>query len=218
MNWFQRWLAGWRGAGPARLVVVLIDGADLALVDRFLGEGLLPHLALLCDVGQRIDFEDGRHFEPLAILELLRERHIQAQLLSLLPLDADADLEAICVADRAQQVRMRVALGRRRWRAVVAVFPMLAQLETLFGPAPNAEQRLVLRDVHVRMDEVVGKAFSFVDARTVLLAVVRSRRFTSDGVSPAAVFVSRGVGDQPIDASDLAGFVARLLNGSAGCA
>lgn len=215
MNWFRRWLAGWRGEGPARLVVVLIDGADLALVDRYLGEGLLPHLALVSDVGRRIDFAVGRSFEPPAIFELLRGQRIRTQILSQVPLDAAADLDAICASDRAQQDRLRVALGRRRWRAVVAVFPMLAQLESLFGPTPDAEQRLVLRDVHVRMDEVVGKAMSFVDARTEFLAAIRPRRSTINAPAQAAVFVSRAVSDQPNGVDDLAEVVSQLLDGSA---
>jgi hypothetical protein len=92
---------------------------------------------------------------------------------------------------------------------------MLAQLESLFGPTPDAEQRLVLRDVHVRMDEVVGKAMSFVDARTVFLAAIRPRRSTINAPAQAAVFVSRAVSDQPNGVDDLAEVVSQLLDGSA---
>ena len=50
---------------------------------------------------------------------------------------------------------------------------MPARLKQLFGPQPDESQRFVLRDVYARMDEIVGKAFSFVDERTALLAVIR---------------------------------------------
>jgi hypothetical protein len=59
---------------------------------------------------------------------------------------------------------------------VVGVFDMPARVEQLFGPRPDESQHLVLRDVYARMDEIVGKAFSFVDEQTALLVVVGAQR------------------------------------------
>jgi hypothetical protein len=175
MNWLRRLLANaWtRDRGQVRrVVVVVLEGLKPALIDYYLEQGLLHNLALLSDVGTRILLRDLEIdlAEPLASAGV--KNRLRTRVLRAMSIRNPPDLNAICAADRLQQERMITALSRARGGLVVAVFDMPLQLARLFGPDPTDDQRQITRDVYARMDEIVGKAFSFVDAATVLFVVV----------------------------------------------
>jgi hypothetical protein len=110
-------------------------------------------------------------------------------------------------------------LSRRRTQVVAAVFDMPLQLERLFGPHPQSDQQLILRDVYARMDEVVGKAFSFVDETTVLLAVVPGRQCPepeAQGPVAGSMYVSRPWQPQKPDGTPVSQLVLELLGVSHG--
>jgi hypothetical protein len=211
MNWYQRWWAGWRGEGPTRVAILSLEGLERGLVDRYFEEGSLPNLAFLGDVGQRFDVDDCRSLDPIALCEALRQRRVRARFIPPPRIASPADLDVICAADRAQQERLIAALERRRPRVIVASFPMMVQLAELFGPTPGGTQQQVLRDVVARMDEVVGKALSVIDARTILLVVLHPCRTATDVVMPASVFSSRALADGPQEAGSFASVVLALL-------
>ena len=177
MNWLRRLLAnGWtRDRGQVRrVVVVVLEGLEPALVDHYMEQGLLHNLALLSDIGTRTRLRDSGP-EFVDSLESATAKHrVRTQVLMATAIRNPPDLSAICVADRTQQERMIAALLRARRGLVVVVFDMPLQLARLFGPDPTDDQRQIIRDVYARMDEIVGKAFSFVDGSTVLFAAVPS--------------------------------------------
>jgi len=180
MDWFWRLVGHWQSNGPSkirRVIVLVIDGLDSALVDDYLGQGLLHHLALLGDIGGRAPLINSAMLAAGGSLcDAVGELGVRSvELRPVVPWQS-ADLAAICTADREQQERLYTALGRSRPPVVVGVFDMPARVEQLFGPRPDESQRLVLCDVYARMDEIVGKAFSFVDEQTALLVVVGSQR------------------------------------------
>jgi len=189
MDWFWRLLG--RGETSAlgelrRIIVLVIEGLEPALVDEYLEQGLLHHLTLLSDIGDRRSLvnsamgADGR-----SLGDAIGKLGLPA--VELRPPDPrqPVDLAAICAADRQQQEQLFAALGRSRPAVVVGVFDMPARLSEFFAPRPDESQRLVLRDIYARMDEIVGKALSFVDARTVLLAVIRAPD-TGEVATPSA--------------------------------
>ena len=180
MDWFWRLVGHWQSNGSnkiRRVIVLVIDGIEPALVDEYLEQGLLHHLALLGDIGGRTPLINSAMLAAGGSLcDAVGELGVRSvELRSVVPRQP-ANLAAICAADREQQERLYTALGRSRPPVVVGVFDMPARVEQLFGTRPDESQRLVLRDVYARMDEIVGKAFSFVDEQTALLVVVGAQR------------------------------------------
>jgi hypothetical protein len=220
MDWFWRLLGRERTRGPSkirRVIVLVIDGLEPALVDEYLDEGLLHHLALLSDIGGRAPLLDSGA-EARAVCGSLRHAisRLGVQAVELPPVEPSppADLAAICAADRQQQERLLAALARSRPAVVIGVFDMPARLKRLFGSRPDESQRLVLRDVHARMDEIVGKAFSFVDERTALLAVVSGKNpgdVTPPSAPVALLFSSRKLSDSFAAEINLESAIASLL-------
>jgi hypothetical protein len=175
MNWLRRLVANWRTTRPGqfrRVIVLLFDGLEPAAVDRYLDEGPLHYLALVSDVGTRDEWAEFEPLEPAEFAATLTGRGLRTVVLPALSEPPPDGLAGICAADRRQQERLLAALSRGRSEVIVAVFDMAAQLARLYGPHPDADQQRIIRDVYARMDEIVGKAFSFVDDRTALLAVV----------------------------------------------
>lgn len=175
MNWLRNLLAAWRTKrtrGIRRVVVLKLVGLDLSRVDQYLAEGLLHYLALLGDIGSRARLEGANVLDVVSVAENLRFHGLRAIALANVPPASPVDLDRLCVADRAQQEQLICVLQRRQPCVVLCEFDMLVQLGLLFGPEPDADQQLILRDVYARMDEIVGKALSFVDEATALLVVV----------------------------------------------
>ena len=101
----------------------------------------------------------------------------------------------------------------RRDGVVVCVFDMAAQLGRLYGPQLSAEQQLVMRDVYARMDEVVGKAMSFVDDRTVLVVIARGADSDVEPIqSRGLAFASCRLESALTKGADLTKIVLGLLN------
>jgi hypothetical protein len=218
MDWLRRLLAKWRTHGPVgvrRIIVLEIVGLEPALVDDYLEQGLLHHLALLCDIGGRALFSNSAlSAADGSLCNAIGELGIRSIVLRPAAPRQPVDLAAICAADRAQQERLFAALARSRPAVVVGVFDMPARTERLFGPRPDENQRLVLRDVYARMDEVVGKAFSFVDTRTALLAVIRGQACGEPAPSSTRtglLFSSRKLSRLGADRSDLATSISDIL-------
>jgi len=189
MDWVRRMLHGWRtsGRGGVRRVVVLgFAGLEPALVDRYLEQDLLHYSALLSDVGTRADWVDSRTLDAARLASAIGKFGVRTVALPSPHLSSPADMQAICAADRQQQDRLIAALARWRPGVVLSEFDMPAQLARLFGPDPDARERQVIRDVYARMDEIVGKAFSFVDDRTVLLAAIAGPRVAGASEQSAA--------------------------------
>ncbi|MEX2091230.1 MAG: hypothetical protein WD971_01065 [Pirellulales bacterium] len=189
MAWLWRLLANWRISGQGRVrrvVVVGFDGLEPALVDHYLEQGLLHNLALLGDVGTRAAWVDSRPFDAASLAATIGGHGVRAVVLPALHAPGQETLQAICADDGAQQERLIAALARSRRGVIVCVFDMPARLQILFGPHPDEGQRSVLRDVYARMDEIVGKAFSFVDDRTVLLAAIPSSNVAGAATESAA--------------------------------
>ncbi len=177
MAWLWRLLARWRTRRQSRVchvVVVGFEGLEPALVDHYLEQGLLHNLALLGDVGTRAAWVDSRPFDAASLAATIGGHGVQVVLLPAQSAPGQENLTTICADDTAQQERLIAALARSRPGVVVCVFDMPARQQILSGPHPDEGQRIVLRDVYARMDEIVGKAFSFVDDRTVLLAAIPS--------------------------------------------
>ena len=219
MNWLWRWLESWRAGGKSavrRVIVLEIDGLEPALVDEYLEQGLLHSLALLSDIGARVPLVNSPTYAiGGSICDALRKSGVRT--VELLPLEPPkpTDLTAICAVDRGQQQRLFAALARLRPAVVVCKFDMPARLKQLFGPQPDESQRYVLRDVYARMDEIVGKAFSFVDEKTALLAVIRGE--SSGDVAPTSaetglLYSSRKLSDSASEGAELAAVVTGLLN------
>ena len=210
MGWFQRLVDRWRAGEPVRVhrvFVVVLEGLDSSLVDHHLEQGLLQNLALLSDIGTRATWVDFREFDPNDLNASLAEQRLRVVTLPASS-EAPADLHAVCAADRRQQERMIAVLRRGKAGVVVAVFDMLAQLARLYGPQPDADQQLVIRDVYARMDEVVGKAYSFVDERTALLAAIRGPSDLEAGLIFASVPLDRARAAEV----SLPGLVRQLLD------
>jgi hypothetical protein len=162
-------------SGLRRIIVLVIEGLDPALVDEFLEQGLLHHLALLTDVGGHGSLVDSAlGVDDDSLGEAIGRLGVRAVELRPTKSRQSTSLAALCAADRQQQERLFAALARWRPTVVIGVFDLPARVKQLFGHQPDESQRLVLRDLYARMDEVIGKAFSFVDAQTVLLAVIRA--------------------------------------------
>jgi hypothetical protein len=77
----------------------------------------------------------------------------------------------------------------------------------------------VIRDVHARMDEHVGKAFSFVDSETALVVVIPARCVDSSPISgetnTCRVFVSCPLPTDEPPPTSLADLVQKLLGSAA---
>ena len=189
MEWIRRLLVNWlarRQGRVGRVVVVVLEGLEPALVDHYLEQGLLHNLALLGDVGTRAASVDSRPFDAASLAATIGGHGVRTVVLPALRSSGQENLQAICADDRAQQERLIAALARSRRGVIVCVFDMPARLQILFGPHPDEGQRIVLRDVYARMDEIVGKAFSFVDERTVLLAAIPSSNVAGAATESAA--------------------------------
>ena len=218
MDWFWRLFGRGRENGPSRvrrIIVLVIDGLEPALVDAYLEQGLLHHLALLGDFGGRGPLvHSATGAASGSLLDAIGKLGVPVVELQPVEPRQPADLEAICAADRHQQERLFAALARSRPTVVVGVFDMPARVKRLFGPRPDESQRLVLRDIYARMDEIVGKAFSFVDAGTALLAAIDASK-TGEGASPSTslglLFSSRRLSRLDSAGIDLESAVAGLL-------
>jgi len=200
MEWMRRLLAGRRATGTGqfrRVVLVVLDGLEPALVDRYLEQGWLHNIALLGDVGTRAAWINSRPVALDGCAAIVAKRGIRTTVLVPLPGPMPPDVESLCAADRDQQERLLAALMRRRPGLVLSVFDLPARLVQLFGhgpvAGPDASQQQVIRDVYVRMDEVVGKAFSFVDDRTALVVGIPAQPLvgaSADALAAGLVFAS----------------------------
>lgn len=192
---FERWWP--KGQGWLRRRILLeIVGLEPTAVDRYLGEGLLHNLALLSDIGGRASLDGPLAAQTAAIRATASKRGVRVIELRQALESGDSQLSTICRDDESQQARLIEQLSLRTSNElVIAMFDMPARLNKLFGPNPINAERLVLRDVYARMDEVVGKAYSFVDdsvALAVVLAPHRDRQSICDA-PPALLFSSRGL-------------------------
>jgi hypothetical protein len=217
MNLLRAILDAWRRQrtrGIRRVIVVVLEGLDIAEVDYYLEQGLLHYLALMSDIGTRFELNRAASVDCDELCRALRAERVRGVSMPRAATPPHRDLDEICATDRAQQEQMIAALRRRRNRVVACRFDMLKQLARLFGPHPSADEQLIVRDVYARMDEVVGKALSFLDGETVLMAVIGPQR---DAVhSAASTRGSEVIISRPVDASDcrshsLAEIVLRLL-------
>lgn len=71
-----------------------------------------------------------------------------------------------------------------------------------------------MRDLYARMDEVVGKAFSFVDATTVLLAVIPGKHGTEamdGGFTTGFLYASRPLPGPSAAGTSVSQLVLQLL-------
>jgi hypothetical protein len=217
MEWFRRLIALGRSKYDdrvRRVIVIVLEGLKLELVDRYLEQGLLHNLALLSDVGTRTTLDASLSNDLETVAKAVTNNRLKSVVLSPVPISGAIDLQSICVADRAQQERLIAALSRRRIQVVAAMFDMPLQLEMLFGPRPQSDEQLILRDVYARMDEIVGKAFSFVDTSTVLLAVIPGRHSSEPihrGAAAGRLFVSRRLGPRCPDRMSVSELVVELL-------
>ena len=179
LRWLNRSPREDRPASISRVIALRLEGLVPALVIRYLEEGLFQHLALLSDIGSQAELADVVATDLDAFCIAMHRHGVHAMVLPAALLPADVNLVGICAADRVQQEQMIAALKERRDGVVVCVFDMVAQLGRLYGTPLNAEQQLVFRDVYARMDEIVGKALSFVDDRTVLVVIARGANLKS---------------------------------------
>jgi hypothetical protein len=217
MSWIQQLHSTWRSDGPIRRVVVLVlEGVEPGPVERYIGQGLLHNLALLGDIGARSAWKEAgaATFESLATP--FREVGARVEALPAASRDASNDLDACCAADAAQQEKLFAELIRGRSGVVVAEFDLLARLTQQFGAEPDDKQREIVRDVYARMDEVVGKAYSFVDERTVLVVAMRGTR-VADQHSGGLLFASCRLEDLGSTGESISAVVGKLLaSGSSG--
>jgi hypothetical protein len=200
MEWMRRLLAGMRATATGRfrrVVLVVLDGLEPGLVELYLEQGLLHNLALLSDVGTRAVWINSRPLTLDNYAATVAKSGIRTTTLFPLSCPTPPDVEALCAADRDQQERLLAALLRGRSGLVLSVFDLPARLVQLFSHGPDANpdagQQQVLRDVYVRMDEVVGKAFSLVDDRTALVVGIPAQRFaeaSADALAAGLVFAS----------------------------
>jgi hypothetical protein len=193
---FECWLPKGQG-GLRRRILIEIVGPEPVAVDRYLGEGLLHNLALLSDVGGRGRLAHTAAAEIAAVRATAGQCKVRVIELSPAPGVGNSQLSTICRDDESQQARLIEQLSRRpAGELVVATFDMPARLRRLFGSNPSESEQLVLRDVHARMDEIVGKAYSFVDDSVALAVVIAprpDRQSICDAPPPALVFSSRGL-------------------------
>lgn len=158
-----------------RVVVIVLEGLELDLVERSLEQGLLHNLALLSDIGTRVAFTKPQLNVVESLARVANTNSLRSVFLPAVSIAGAIDLRSICAADRAQQARLFAALSRRPPQIVGAEFDMPLQMARLFGPDPRADEQIILRDIYARMDEVVGKAFSFLDEQTALLTLIPGR-------------------------------------------
>jgi hypothetical protein len=209
-----------RPSGRIRRVIVLVlQGFDWPRAEQYLGEGLFHYLPLLSDIGTHFELRSDAAFDVDSCVAFLRAAGIRVELFAGVPTSAEANLDELCVADRAQQEQLFTHLRRRRSGVVVAKFDLLTRIERLFGSQLTAEQQLVIRDVHARMDEHVGKAFSFVDRETALVVVIPARFVksnpTSREPSNCRVFLSCKLPTDELPPISLADLVQKLLGSAA---
>ncbi len=181
MNWLRQLLESRfssRQVRVQRIVLLKFVGLLPDTVDLYLEQGLLHNLALLCDIGSRCAWSEAPPFESESLCRMLGGRGVPTRQLLPHAGAAPRDLPTICANDSQQQERLMAELARWRPGVVVATFDMPAQLCRLFGRGANQAQQNILRDVHARMDEIVGKAFSFLDERTMLLVLIKDDAIT----------------------------------------
>jgi hypothetical protein len=202
-----------------RVIVLVLQGFDWRRAEQYLGEGLLHYLPLLSDIGAHFDVGSEAAFDADSCAACLRTAGTRVELFAGMPASAEADLDELCVADRRQQEQLFTLLRRRRSGVVVATFDLLTRIERLFGPQPTSEQQLVIRDVHARMDEQVGKAFSFVDSEAALVIVIPARCVNSNPISgqtnTCRVFVSCPLSTDEPPPTSLVEILQKLLNSTA---
>jgi hypothetical protein len=193
---FERWWPTGQG-GLRRRILLEIVGLEPAAVDRYLGEGLLHNLALLSDVGGRACSDGPLAAQTAALRATASKRGVRVIELRPALESGDSQLSTICRDDELQQARLVEQLSLRPSNELlISTFDMPARLNQLFGSNPSIAERLVLRDVYARMDEVVGKAYSFVDdsvALAVVLAPHSDRQSICDAPQSVLLFSSGGV-------------------------
>ena len=202
-----------------RVIVLVLQGFDWRRAEQYLGDGLLHYLPLLSDIGAHFDVGSEAAFDVDTCVLCLRTAGTRVELLTSVPTAARANLDELCAADRTQQEQLFTFLRRRRSGVVVATCDLLSRIERLHGSQPTADQQLVIRDVHARMDEHVGKAFSFVDRETALVVVTPARCVESSPISgepnTCRVFVSRPLPTDELPPTSLADLVQKLLGSAA---
>jgi len=205
-----------RPSGKIRRVIVLVlQGFDSQRAEQYLDEGLLHYLPLLSDLGTQIDVCSEAAFDVDSCVGILRAAGTRVEMFAAMPTSAEANLDDLCVADRAQQEQLFALLRRRAGGVVVATFDLLSRIDRLFGSQPTSEQLLVIRDVHARMDEHVGKALSFVDSETALVVIIPARCVHWNPIPAETnnrrVFVSCPVRTDELPPISLADLVQKLL-------
>jgi hypothetical protein len=195
------WLAEhWQKQGQGglrRRILLEIVGLEPAAIDRYLGEGLLHNLALLSDIGQRARLDGSVATEIATLRATANQRGVRVIELTTALESGDSQLSTICRDDELRQTRLFEQLDRRpAGELIICSFDMPARLRRLFGSNPSESEQLVLRDTYARMDEVVGKAFSFIDDSMALaIAVAPDQDCHSECDTPrfASLFMSRGL-------------------------
>lgn len=214
--WRHFWdrIAGRPTGNIRRVIVLVLQGFDWQRAERYLDEGLLHYLPLLSDIGTQFELRSAAVFDVDSSAASLRAAGSRVEVLVSVTTPAESNLDDICATDRLQQEQLFNLLGRRRSRVVIAEFNMLSRVRRLFGPQPTDEQRLVLRDVHARMDEHVGKVFSFVDSETALVVIPA----WCDESGPmlrepdaCGVFVSRPLSTDELPPTSLVDLVQKLV-------
>lgn len=199
MNPWLRLVERWQSKGqrgPRRRILLEVVGLELAAVDRYLDQGLLHNLALVSDVGGRTNLAGSIAAQLALVRQEARSRGIRVVELAP-PSDGDSpELAAICQNDELRQTRLIEQLRRRPGNdLIICSFDMPARLHQLYGSSPDEAEQLVLRDVYARMDEVVGKAYSFVSDSVVLAVAILPQqdcRGECDAPMSTALFFSQG--------------------------
>jgi hypothetical protein len=148
-------------------------GLEPVALARYLDQGLLHNLALLNDVGGRNILASSNAVQFEVVRQEARRRGVRVVELAPPSNGESPDLAAICQNDELQQTRLIEQLSRRpRNDLVICTFDMPARFGRLFGSDPSESEQLALRDVYARMDEIVGKAYSFVGDSVVLAVAI----------------------------------------------
>jgi hypothetical protein len=209
MNFFERLIGRWRirGQGARQRVILLnIVGLEPRSIDPFLTEGLLHNLALLSDVGTGQEFTRSSGANLAEIERAARGRQLRVQKLSG-PSKLAVNLSDICRDDEKRQAELVETLTGSWSGLLVAPFDMPLRLQRLFGSQPSPGEQLVLRDTYARMDEIVGKAFSFVDESTalaVLISPAADWQMNCDAPNESLFFFSRPLNSVLASPSELA--------------
>lgn len=187
----------WRGKSPnlvRRVIVLVLEGFDLSFAERLWDEGLLHYMSTLSDLGARLELHGDESNSLAAAAASLRAAGVRVSSPQSCAATANANLDEICDADRTLQERLFKQLMRHPDGVVIATFDMLARIERHCKSRVLTDSPSILRDVHARMDEHVGKALSFVDESTVLIVAIPKKqelREAGDNRGLWEIFVSR---------------------------